>query len=103
MTKLLIALALGGVMALAAVPAPAYSLTDLHEVQAYCVTDLQKARSLIMTMPEGRHKNMAKRQMRLAMERPVRESGRCWLQLPVCVAPSGISGNDWPGIWRLTG
>ncbi len=91
MTKLAIALALGGVMALAAVPAPAYSLTDLQEVQAYCVTDLQKARSLITTMPEGRPKDVAKRQLRLAMERPMGDSGRCWLQLPICVAPTSTS------------
>ncbi len=103
MTKLLIALTLGGVMALAAVPARAYSLTDLDEVQAYCVTDLSKARSLIMTMPEGRYKNFSKRQLRLAMEMLLLDSTRCFLQLPVCVAPAGISGKAWPGIRRLTG
>ncbi len=103
MTKLVIALALGGMMALGAVPAQAYSLTDLHGVHAYCVTDLHKARSLIMTMPEGRYKKFAKRQLRLAMEMPLRDSTRCFLQLPFCVAPGGISGKAWPGIRRLTG
>jgi hypothetical protein len=50
-----------------------------------------------MTMPEGRQKKIAKRGLRLAVEMPVVESRRCFLRLPVCVAPSGINGHDTAG------
>ena len=97
MTKLVIALAMGGAMAFAAAPAQAYCQTDLHTYHAYCVTDLDQAQSLIMTMPEGRQKKIAKRGLRLAVEMPVVESRRCFLRLPGCVAPSGINGHDTAG------
>ncbi len=97
MTKLVIALAVGGAMAFAAVPAQAYCLTNVQTIHAYCVTDLDQAQSLIMTMPEGRQKKMAKRGLRLAAEMPIAESRRCFLRLPVCVAPGGINGNDTLG------
>lgn len=97
MTKFVIALAMGGAMAFATVPAQAYCLTNLNTIHAYCVTDLDQAQSLIVTMPEGRNKKIAKRQMRLAAEMPVAESRRCFLRLPVCVAPSGINGHDTAG------
>ena len=97
MTKLAIALAVGGAMAFAAVPAQAYCLTNLSTVHAYCVTDLDKAQSLIMTMPEGRDKKMAKRRLRLAAEMPIVDSRRCFLRLPVCVAPGGINDTDTLG------
>lgn len=97
MTKFVIALAMGGAMACASLPAQAYCQTDLHPAHAYCVTDLDQAHSLIMTMPEGRQKKIAKRGLRLAVEMPVVESRRCFLRLPVCVAPSGINGHDTAG------
>lgn len=97
MTKLVIALAVGGAMAFAAVPAQAYCLTNLNTTHAYCVTDLDQAQSVIMTMPEGRNKKIAKRGLRLAVEMPVVESRRCFLRLPVCVAPGGNNGNDTLG------
>lgn len=97
MTKLVIALAVGGAMAFAAVPAQAYCQTDLHTAHAYCVTDLDQAQSLIVTMPEGRNKKIAKRQLRLAAEMPFVDTRRCFLRLPVCVAPGGINGNDTLG------
>ena len=97
MTKLVIALAMGGAMAFAAAPAQAYCQTDLHTYHAYCVTDLDQAQSLIMTMPEGRQKKIAKRGLRRAVEMPVVESRRCFLRLPVCVVPSGMNGHDTAG------
>ena len=97
MTKFVIALAMGGAMAFATVPAQAYCLTNLNTIHAYCVTDLDQAQSLIVTMPEGRNKKIAKRQLRLAAEMPFVESRRCFLRLPVCVAPSGIDGSDTAG------
>ena len=97
MTKLVIALAVGGAMAFAAVPAQAYCPTNVQTTHAYCVTDLDKAQSLIMTMPEGRQKKMAERGLRLAAEMPFVDLRRCFLRLPVCVAPGGINGNDTLG------
>jgi hypothetical protein len=97
MTKLAIALAVGGAVAFAAVPARAYCLTNLQTTHAYCVTDLDKAQSLILTMPEGRNKKIAKRRLRLAAEMPIVDSRRCFLHLPVCVAPGGLNGNDTLG------
>ena len=97
MTKLVIALAVGGAMAFAALPAQAYCPTNVQTTHAYCVTDLDKAQSLIMTMSEGRYKKMAERRLRLAAAMPIVDSRRCFLRLPVCVAPVGISGNDTLG------
>jgi hypothetical protein len=97
MTKLVFALAMGGAMACATAPAQAYCPTNVQTTHAYCVTDLDQAQSLIMTMPEGRDKKIAKRGLRLAVEMPIVESRRCFLRLPVCVAPSGLNGHDTAG------
>lgn len=79
MRNIIIALALLGGVGLIAIPA-----------YADCIYDMQKAKEAVDSMPEGRAKDMAKRELRMAMEAAVSgDEKMCLVHVGVCAQYTG--------------
>ncbi len=79
MRNIIVALALLGVVGLSAFPA-----------YADCIYDMQKAKEAVNSMPEGRAKEMAMRELRMAMEAAISgDEKMCLVHVGVCAQYTG--------------
>lgn len=79
MRKLAVAVALLGIVGMGAFPA----YTD-------CIYDMQKAKEAVDSMPDGRAKQMATRELKMAMEAAVEgDEKMCLVHVGVCAQYTG--------------